>query len=378
MKIILDENEFYWPNKKAKNEGKINFDFSSEWNQNNEKNFKRLANSYYLCGQHILKKVKDEDEDFQFKEEVVLVGLYLLRHTMELYLKSMVAPQMNHDLTSLFNLVNKDSLNNLEISFLENYFIASSQIDEQSDFFRYPFHLDELELAEIKKEDGEFYGKPFVLNLEKTIAYIETAAKLIRKVAGEEDAAFNIENDNPKYLVSIVDDNNGYQIRFKHGKAFGYDFHPYFRAYNKAFFYIVNDEISLEEKALPMLFVLRQALELVLKTIIYNQYSKDKSLKKELENHNLKKLFEKANEIVLDLNGNRKDEEKIFDNFVKNQIKRLVPFYKDENIFRYPSNKNNKPYILNNYLNNITDNIFNSLKIISFYDSCSDMQEQQS
>ncbi len=391
MNSKLDEDALFWPGDPVSN--MFSFNFIIIWSPDRKENYKRLGKYYYVCGHKILQKALSEEENFGFKEEIVIAGLYLVRHSIELYLKSNLKENTEHDLDSLFSQIESTYLTDEEKKWLENYFSSLHEYDERSDYFRYPFIINEREInksecginTEENNEDESSYFR--ILNFEKTIENIETAHQLVRKCVGEKIDSTEFSLDNTDFLVLHKTICSKYPLVIEKEREIDIKrYSKFISAYRRAFFCLINeDSITNNEKALPMFFVLRHTIELSLKKLLFYKYetTSNKNNKKKCENilekHDLIGIYNKSSDIFDDCKGNNTNADRIVKKIADEIMGKLAIFYKDENVFRYPydNTDKNKLYTLSDKFDDFTSIIYDSLRIIDFFDGCDAVQSHK-
>ena len=370
--IQFDENYMFWPGEEVELEKTFEFKFTKEWNGNQEPNFKWLANAYYKCGELILNHAEKEGDDYDFKENAIFPGIYLVRHSMELYLKSQIK-KSGHNLSKLLE-ENEKSLGIKTNDWLNLYICNLTKIDEGSDYFRYP-------VIKAKNEnliDGEC-ETAIILDLNQTIENIKLAYALIANMVDKTDLQIDTSKNSSEFLVQKKRTAN-YSLKFIEEKDFEVDdFDRYIRLFLRVFYFLINDDsINNDQKCLPILFILRHTIEISIKKLICKDciYKNGSVPKMKKYGHDLNSLFKKSKEIII---SKCKGNSNVFDHdelsIVTEYIDELNEFFKDENIFRYPTRNHGNTYILKEKIVNIEKIIFESLKLINFYDGCDEMLE---
>ncbi len=154
----MDDNFLFWP-KKNMNFKKIESNENTvliKWSHNNFEDYKKLAYEFHECGYLIFEDAINSDDNNIKLDMWFLTGLFLVRHSIELGLKSLICRCCNkksdiqeifinccHDLSLLFqsynNNENNEYLTKKEKEWLETYLNSLEEIDSKSDVFRFPF-----------------------------------------------------------------------------------------------------------------------------------------------------------------------------------------------------------------------------------------------
>jgi len=230
---------------------------------------------------------------------------FLYRHCMEVGLKAIGFQYINdvderkkfvketrHNLSEILNVVkDKSDLTrpDEEIEWLKKYFDDLSQVDRESDSFRYPFHivweLDEWEWR------GKFVIKSIFndqthIDLVKFANKFEAAYEIIKKwYLKETDCAIEWKGLKPAFIET-----GGFYyaqsvVGYKYSRA---DFYPYTKAYLETANYLkwymkketdMGNQDCKNRLFLPMCYLYRNCVELSLKTIWFEDIGEDFQIK---------------------------------------------------------------------------------------------------
>lgn len=297
---------------------------------------------------------------------------FLYRHSIELILKALAfrnipanekraafAKDTCHDLGKILDELLKletGMRNQREIDWLKNYFADISKIDKESDSFRYPFHIHRT-LADL------FSGPKYSLKrVFKEQIHIDLC-----KFANKFEAAYEIlilwylRDTKPaekwKELKSVFIETGGSY----YGQAvvgYGYrrqDFYPYVNAYVDTAgylracmikFYAASDVMSAVDLFMPMCYLYRNSVELVLKASWFEEVREDFQLRCKIlytKKHKIVGLWHKLRDWIKQYFGEETEDANYFDE-IEACCNTLHEFDIDASIFRYPCNKDMQSY----------------------------------
>lgn len=244
-----------------------------------------------------------------------------------------------------------------EIEWLTKYFMDLSQLDKESDSFRYPFHIvRESDEGEKKYTIKSFFDNQIHIDLVKFANKFEAAHEIIKKwYLKETDSAIEWRELNPIFIEtggcfygqSVV----GYQCTKE-------AFFPYVNAYletaNYLKYYMKNktDEGENEYKKhlfLPMCYLYRNCVELNLKKIWLEDIRENSYVKyKEVMGmkHSIGRMWNKIKPYVLEYGQNKEELEYI--EVVEDYCKQIQKIDSDANRFRYPMSNTMQVYFTQN------------------------------
>ena len=292
---------------------------------------------------------------------------FLYRHSIELILKALAfrnlldknsrvsfAKETFHDLAKILEEVLKlenGARTDEEISWLKKYFADASKIDKESDSFRYPFHI--IRIAGNGGEKPQFSIKR-VFEEQTHIDLILFSNKfevaygiLDRWYMGdarsvEERGGLRpifIESGGYYYGQSVV----GYGYRRQ-------DFYPYVNAYTETAGYIREKMKNLydsgdQEKAarlfMPMCYLYRNAVELVIKATWFEETREDFQQKCKVLNkkkHSISGLWNQLRGWIKNFYGEESNDKNYFDDITE-VCGNLQGFDGTASKFRYPCTK---------------------------------------
>ena len=353
-----------------------------KWTHNCFEDYKELAYQFYECGYKTFVYVIDSGHDNIKSDMWFLTGIFLIRHSLELGLKSLLCRVLSrkreiqdvfqdccHNVSMLLkkylNTGTESFLTKSESEWLTEYLASIEEVDQKSDVFRFPFEDDFL-----SKYKDKFLDNVYVAN------NLVQAFTLIKKCIERGNISENVEFDcnlKPDFFVfsSYVFGNcHLWQELSDEG------FHVKITGYTKVIDYIYkNQQISNKVKLYPLIFMFRNTIELCLKRLffsrvgagvpkeVFNSKRKSHYLKKDLWKNVRPVIIKYANDF-----GHCLEDVDIFEKLL-DEINKLDK--KGDN-FRYPTS-----YSLEYRIDNITidlSNVYRCLKaIINFLEGCDSM-----
>lgn len=318
-----------------------------KWSKKPFEDYKRLAKEYAQIGYLIFKEVIESSHDNVKSDMWFLPGIYLMRQSIELGLKALICrvcdrkPDIQrafegccHDLSKLFSWYdakNEDYLLEEEKQWLIRYLASIEEVDEKSDMFRFPFE-DEF----LAKYRNKFLDNVAVAN--NMIQAFSIVSKCLN--FGGDDSNSEFEADwEPDFLILA---NHGIGNCYLWESISDHGFHTKVTGYTAVadFIYYNCDKIILEEKLYPLIFLLRNSIELSLKRLFYS--SVDHGVPKHIflskrRSHLLKKdLWKNVRPIILHYASESKEDLRLID-VVETRILELDALDKNGDCFRYPT-----------------------------------------
>lgn len=297
---------------------------------------------------------------------------FLYRHSIELILKALAfrsipdnvnraafAKDTFHDLAKILDELLKlepEMRNPQEIDWLKNYFASISKIDKESDSFRYPFHIHRTpaDLFSGPKYSLErIFEKQTHIDLCKFANKFEVTYEILtlwylkdRKQAEEwkKLKPVFIEEGGSYYGQSVV--GYGYQRQ---------DFYPYVNAYIETAgylrtcmirFYDASDVMSATDLFMPMCYLYRNSVELVLKAAWFEEVRENFQIRCKIldkRKHKIIGLWNKLRDWIKTYFGEETKKANYFDE-IEACCNTLHEFDTDASIFRYPCNKDMEIY----------------------------------
>lgn len=353
-----------------------------KWSKKPFEDYKRLAKEYAQCGYLIFKEVIESGHDNVKSDMWFLPGIYFMRQSIELGLKALLCRVLDrkpdiqrafeeccHDLSRLFSWYdskNEDYLLEEEKQWLIKYLASIEEVDEKSDMFRFPFE-DEF-LAQYR---NKFLDNVAVAN--NLVQAFSIISKCLNCGTYNFNSEFEVDRE-PEFLILA---NHGIGNCYLWEPISDNGFHTKVTGYTSVadFIYYKCDNISLEEKLYPLIFLLRNSIELCLKRLFYarvdNGVSKHIFFSKR-RSHLLKTdLWKNVRPMIQHYANESNEDLKVID-IVETQILELDALDKNGYCFRYPTSYSLE-YRYNGKRIDLK-NIFEYMRaIINFLDGCDSM-----
>ncbi len=356
-----------------------------KWTRNLFEDYKKLAINFYRSGILIFEEIIKDDNNYIRTDTWFLTCIFLLRQSIELALKSIIIRENikkkniiqdeflkdKHCVDMLFNFC-KDKEKYLEpeeIMWIKAYLIDLNKIDSKSDIFRYPFPNDFMEK----------YGDMF-LNNRDIIKNMNQAYQIIMKYIdyGIQDPEYKFSSKlKPEFLIEAQHGIGNCAIyQSKSDKGFYSKINGYSET---AEFILKNEEITNEEKTYPLLFALRNTIELSLKRIINKQsgFLIDRKKFFRIRNsHKLKKDLWKNIYPILEEEAIRRLWDRKDLDIVNSMISCIDNLDNNGDMFRYPTSYSLEYRFDERELDLL--NVFEYMvAIITFLDGCDSMLDNE-
>lgn len=308
-----------------------------------------------------------------------LTGIFLLRHSLELGLKSLlcrVLPRKRdiqdsfedccHDVSMLFKKYiytgRERFLTNEEIEWLKIYLYSLEEVDKKSDMFRFPFEDDFLS----KYRDKFLDNVDVANNLLQAFSLVK---KCMEKGVFSEEDEFD-QNLKPEFFVFA---SHGFGNCFLWQKISDKGFHVKITGYTEVIDYIYkNQQISNKVKLYPLIFMFRNTIELCLKRLFYSRVKDGVPLKvfnSKRKSHCIKKDLWKNVKPVIVKYANDSGEDLATIDIVEKLLDEIDSIDKNGDNFRYPTSYSLEYRIDNKKLD--LSNVHTYLKaIINFLEGC--------
>lgn len=311
-------------------------------------NFKKSA---FMLANHLVRS-----KDISQLDTYFFSLAYLYRHSLELLLKSVAFKHIidvgeriefvkgtRHNLLTIFGVV-KDfvargsSADMPVIQWLENLFLDMNQIDKDSDSFRYPFGIIVTNSEFTKYIIKPFFDEQTHINLILFVNKMEIAFDIVNSFySGSEQ----ITNEYRNYSPVFLEEGGSYYEQSVLGyKYSSMQFFPYVKAYTETadlLFEFAKEREELRNVVFfPMCYLYRNAIELSMKEILFEECSHDFQRK-------LRIIKRKKHSLEAIWNSIKEDVEKVYrKNVISKEIASLVEqlhsFDVASDKFRYPTN----------------------------------------
>lgn len=345
----MQESRWIWPedNKSLWDIKNNEYIVEIKWSRIPFEDYKKLANAYSQCGYLIFEEVIESGHDNIKSDMWFLPGIYFMRQSIELGLKALICRVCDkkseiqtafieccHNLSRLFSWYDSKSENYLlaeEKHWLIKYLASIEEVDEKSDMFRFPFEDDFLML----------YRNKFLDNVAVANNMVQ-AFSIISKClnCGVYDSNSQFEADlAPEFLVLA---NHGIGNCYFWEPISDHGFHTKITGYTEVadYIYYKCDNIALIEKIYPLIFLLRNSIELCLKRLFYS--SVDNGIPKHIffskrKSHLLKKDLWKNVRPMIEHYATESNQDLKVIHIVEDRILELDAFDKNGDGFRYPT-----------------------------------------
>lgn len=380
----MDSGKWLWPSGtmdfwKTEND---DYKVTVKWSRNSFLDYKELSYKFYKCGFLVFENIIGSSNNHVKTDMWFLTGIFLLRHSMELGIKALLCRSCKkkselqatfkeccHDLSALikkyFLISNENYLSESERKWLVTYLASLESVDKKSDVFRFPFEDKFLSK----------YRDKFIDNVDVANNMLQASA-LIKKCIeyGSENGnnAFNSQL-KPEFLIIT---SHGIGNCYLWRRVLDNGFYVKITGYMEVADYIFqNNNLSVDDKLYPLMFMLRNTLELCLKQLFYSQvdngvpshvfFSKKKS-------HLIKKdLWKNVKPMIVHYANEQNQDTDVID-IVEEQLNQIDKIDKNGDNFRYPTS-----YSLEYRFDCVTLNLKNVYEYmrtpINFLDSCGSM-----
>lgn len=377
----MNNSLLIWPSA-SMNFWKINNQATSvniKWSRNCFADYKELAYQFYECGYKTFAEVINSGYNNIKSDTWFLTGIYLVRHSLELGLKSLLCRVLSrkkdmqdafedccHDVSMLFKKYSDTGKENFltmdESDWLTKYLESLEEVDKKSDMFRFPFEDNFLS----KYRDKFLDNVNVANNLLQAFALVK---KCIEKGIVSIDDKFD-HSLKPEFFVfashgsgncylwqSISDE--GFRIKITgYTGVIDYIYH--------------NQQIPNRIKLYPLIFMLRNTIELCLKRLFYSRVDNGVPLKvfysKRKSHHLIRDLWKNVKPVILNYVNASGADLTIID-VVENLLNEINSLDKNGDNFRYPTS-----YSLEYRIDNKTidlSNVYTCLMaIINFLEGC--------
>lgn len=316
------------------------------WEKKPFEDYKKMAFNYYKVAICVMEHIIDSGDDNIKCDAWFMPGVFMLRQSIELGLKTLVCriydkkkdiqvifEECGHNLSMLFDEYlkrNEGYLGNEEKLWLINYLVSIESVDEKSDLFRFPFE-DEF-LSENKNKCLEIVD--VTNNLIQAFSLIK---KCINCGIVDFEEAFD-DTLEPKFLILAP---NAIGNCYLWQPLSDSGFHVKVMGYVAVSEYVYStEELQLEEKLYPMMFLLRNGLELCLKRLFYSRVSHGvpkHTFFSKRKSHLIKKDLWKNVKPIIEYYSNDINNDKQQIDIVEKALYQIDDVDKKGDVFRYPA-----------------------------------------
>lgn len=334
-----------------------------------------FSKAYFQSANIIASRMIDKKQIDEL-DKYVFPLFFLYRHSLELLLKSigfsfiidnfqrqLFLKETFHNLRTIYEYILKYttcSRNAEEQQWLLTYFSNIEKSDSESDSFRYPFHIivNYSERRERVFNIKRVFQKQTHLDLISEVNKFEAAHEIL--------TAWYLDIHNPtiphhaydyaECQSTFLDEGGYYYAQSVVGYEYTHnDFHAYCSGYKECASCLLNylktlydakADMDYSHMWYPMCYLYRNTIELLLKSIIFeysHQTFQTRCAVSYNNKHKLHQLLNNAQEFAFNYYEIEEN-----DDYIKNMIRYcelLHIFDSDSSKFRYPINKNGKPYL---------------------------------
>lgn len=350
------------------------------WSKKYDKDYIRLADDFFICAFKVCENVVDSGHNNVKSDMWFLPGVYMFRQAVELGLKALICrtSTRNNDIMNCF-LVCKHNikalldvymtsgenyLSTVELNWISIFLIDLENIDEKSDLFRFPFENDFLSQYRDKFLCIADMGN----NLLQCYSLVK---KCLEK--GKESSIYEFDAERePKFLQFA---SHGIGNCHLWESLTGDGFHKQTVGYSEVaeFLFYRCDGISKEQKAYPLMFLLRNSIELGLKRMFYKSISVSVPRHVFLSKRNSHLLYKdlwKYAKPMIEHYANETGQELEVISVVEEHVKELSSIDKNGDVFRYPTDYSLDYKINSKYVDLL--NVYKFMQSIYYFLNCCD------
>lgn len=351
-----------------------------KWSKKPDKDYLKLSRQYMNAGYITLKEVIEVPHNDNIKYDMwFLPGVYMIRQAIELLIKAGFAVKgakkdelqeifiaNKHNVKELYNTYKErygvEELNEANQAWLEKYLDSIEVVDSSSDLFRYPF----------KDEFMQQYGDEAldVLHMGNRLIYCySTLNKMIFCEWFDEDE-LDLEEE-PMFLKLA---SSGMYNCYLWDSPWGDGFHKQVTGYSEVakFLFERFKESKDEELFYPIVFLMRNAIEIGLKRLLHMQMEErvDECIIRRKRNSHLlyKDLWKSIKPMLVHYSIEDNQEEETL-NLAESYINTLNSLDKNGDMFRYPCSYSNE-YKFNDEEVDVENFYKYLLGLFHFIDSC--------
>lgn len=355
------------------------YEVAIQWSKKPFEDYKSLAFDYACCGYVLLKEILNEQSDNVKQDCWFFAAIYLTRHSLELGLKALhcrvqpskrnvqkIFEECGHNLTSLFDAYvagQEPYLTLDEQEWLAAFLTSLESVDPKSDTFRFPFNA--AFLNQFRNKFLNNFG--VVQNMFQAVALIEKCLN-----CGVDDAKSKFDDRLvPQFFVFE-----------QHGIGNCYLWQPWgdpgFYAKLAGYLGSVDylfyrcDSIPLKSRMFPILFLLRNALELSIKQLFFARVEYFASCRARHKSHRLFRDLWKNVKPFLSRYAQDTSQDLSYLEIVEKNLREVAQIDPNGDAFRYPTS-----YSLEYLIDNVTIDLKNAyehmLSLINFFEGCDSM-----
>lgn len=353
-----------------------------KWSRNCFEDYRELSYQFYECGYKTFVEVIKSGHDNVKSDMWFLTGIFLVRHSLELGLKSLLCRVLSrkkdiqyafeaccHDVSMLFKKYSDTDIEHFltpkEEEWLSKYLASLEEVDKKSDMFRFPIEDDFLS----KYRDKFLDNVDVANNLLQAFALVK---KCIENGIVSEEDEFD-DNLKPKFFVFA---SHGFGNCYLWQRISDEGFHVKVIGYSEVIDFIyANHQISNKTKLYPLIFMFRDTIELCLKRLFYSRVDNGVPLKvfySKRKSHYIKKdLWKNVKPVIVKYADDSGEDLEVID-IVEKLLDEINSLDKNGDNFRYPTSYSLEYRIDDKKLD--LSNVYTYLKaIINFLEECDSM-----
>lgn len=312
-----------------------------------EEDLYNLSEAYFYSAYEVFEEILDKIHDNVKLDMWFIPGVYMFRQSLELIIKALIAKKVRkknvlqdifltckHDLAGLFYKYEEYEenwyINDEEKNWIEGYLDSLEIVDSNSDLFRYPF----------KDEFLGQYMNNFLDIVDMGNAFLNAYTILKKCFCGKEDASI-IEIDVSMSTDFLIFANDGFGNCYLWESSSGDGFHKQVVGYDAVAYFLFEKYLSdkRENRIFPIIFLLRNAIELSLKRLLASKVEKQISemkIKRIRNSHILyKELWLNEKDMIVYYAKEHGENISVLD-VLEQHIKELDKIDKHGDRFRYP------------------------------------------
>lgn len=351
-----------------------------KWSKKPNNDYLELSRQYINASYITLKEIIEVQHNNNIKYDMwFLPGVYMMRQAIELLLKAGFAVRgatkgelqkifkdNKHNVKNLYNIFKdkykSEELNEAEQIWIEEYLDSIEVVDSSSDLFRYPFKDDFMKQYNNKALD--------VCSMSNKLIYCYST--LNKMIFGEwfDEVKLDIEEE-PQFIQLAI---TGIHNCYLWDSPWDDGFHKQIMGYSEVATFLFEKFKESKDSGVfyPMVFLMRNAIEIGLKRLLHIQMEQGVEAhiaRSKMNSHLLyKDLWNSIKPMLVHYSKEDNQDEKTLD-LAEEYIKVLNSLDKNGDMFRYPCSFNSE-YKFNNEDIDV-ENFYNYLlAIFNFIDSC--------
>ncbi|AKA68760.1 hypothetical protein [Clostridium scatologenes] len=351
-----------------------------KWSKKPAEDYIKLSRQYMNAGYITLREVIEVQHNNNIKYDMwFMPGVYMIRQAIELLVKAGLAIKgatkselqymfiaNKHNIKGLYNTYKSrygvEELNEANRVWLEKYLDSIEVVDSSSDLFRYPFKDDFMQ---------QYGGKALdVWHMGNRLIYCYSILNKMIFSEWFDEEELDLEEE-PMFLQLA---SSGINNCYLWDSPWSDGFHKQVTGYSEVakFLFEKFKESKDEELFYPMVFLMRNAIEIGLKRLLHMQMKESVDegiIRRKRNSHWLyKDLWKSIKPMLLHYSKEDNQEEETLD-LAERYIKALKDLDKNGDMFRYPCSFSNE-YKFNDEEIDVTNFYNYLLGLFHFIDSC--------